>query len=79
MGGNKGYFYFCVHSLTNKDLPDEFEKTVMTRYFTSGFEVAKYLGVCRQSVFNGLNNGGKIITRPDYFSIFSKIFFTKFE
>jgi len=67
MGGKRSIYYFKVHSCPNEDSQDEEDKVLMTRYFTSGYEVAEYLGISRPTVFNALRgNNGVVITRPNY-------------
>lgn len=63
--GQRLHYYFTLTSDINKDIPDA-EKKMITKYFTSASEAAKYLGIGRGTIFNSLNRGGVIISRPDY-------------
>ena len=59
MGGKRAYYYFAVHCDPDCNLPDDMKPEtprVVTRYFTSGFEVAAHLGISRTSVFRAINN-----------------------
>jgi biotin operon repressor len=59
MGGKRAYYYFAVHCDPDCNLPDDMKPEtprVVTRYFTSGFEVAAHLGICRATVFKAIKN-----------------------
>ena len=65
MGGQKGYYYFSITMDMNKDVPHA-DKKMITKYFTSALDAAKYLGIGRGTIFNSLKNNGVIKSRPDY-------------
>ena len=62
MGGVRNYYYFKVHTRQDNG-DDDTENVIITRYFTSGYEVASFIGCSRPTVF-------KLIRDPDgsYFS-----------
>jgi len=66
MGGKRSIYYFKVHSCPNDSVENDEDKILMTRYFTSGYDVAEYLGVSRPSIFNALKNGGKLKRKTGY-------------